>query len=436
LKKILILLLVAAMMLGSLAGIFIYAGLSGNRDENLFEDIPEPVIGSNRFLDLRGADVSMISFKEEAAIFHTFTFDTSTKWPEDESMPGWDLPGEILEKGKYLGLGLSTLAQKGITGKGVAVAVIDRPTLSEHQAFGPGFSYIEVASGHSGTGQPSLNGTAVAGLLAGRDGVAPEATLYYFAVPDGEEPYVQYAEAIHKMLELQQSLSEQDKIRVAAIAKGVEDAGVSGGAGELFDAIEKARQQGIVVIYPGMSALPVTGAGCPPDKDRDDPANYGLWSWSRARGEIAGRLESRSAASWEDAVYILKELLTCEEALDWLEAETINTFLYVAYMYKDYVDFEDWLAMTLDESQRALAVPVDYVTVPDVHGANEYTYYGSSGLSWATGYIAGLATLGVQVEPGVTEQEILELLWDTATPFKGGARLANPVGFINRLTSR
>ncbi|HHY11546.1 MAG TPA: hypothetical protein GX529_02840, partial [Firmicutes bacterium] len=49
-KKILILLLVAAMTLGSLAGIFIYAGLGGNRDENLFEDIPEPVIGSNRFL--------------------------------------------------------------------------------------------------------------------------------------------------------------------------------------------------------------------------------------------------------------------------------------------------------------------------------------------------------------------------------------------------
>jgi hypothetical protein len=435
LKKTVVFLLVAAMIVGPLVAVFVYLGMDDNGDEDLFSDIPQPVIRSNRFVDLRGLDVPLADFTGDGGIFHTFSFDTATQWPDDENLPEPGLPGKLLEQGKYLGLGLNALRERGITGQGVTVAVIDKPLLQEHQAFGSRMKYIEVGPAGSGTDRLSFHGAHVAGLLAGTDGVAPDAILYYFAVHESESPYFQYAEAINKMLELQQELPEQDKIRVAAVAQGVENPRISEGAPELFEAIAKARQQGIIVIYPGMSSLPVTGAGCPPHLDRDNPGNYEVWSWTRAKRDIAGKLKARSASSWEDAVYMLKQMLVYEESLDSLLAAAIETFLGVAYTYRDYVDFHDWLAMVLDETEEALAVPVDCITVPNSNGENEYTYYGSGGLSWSIGYIAGMATLGVQVKPDVTEQEMVKLLWDTATPFQWSLRLANPAGFIERLAS-
>lgn len=435
LKKTVVLLLVAAMLVGPLVTIYIYSYLQkdDNGGQDPFSDIPQPVIRSNRFLDLRGLDVPLADFTGDGEIFHTFTFDTATQWPDDENLPEPGLPGKLLNQGRYLGLELSALKQTGITGQGVSVAVIDRPLLQDHEAFGSRIKYIEVGSDDLGTGELSYRGAHVAGLFAGKDGIAPDAGLYYFAVHEGETPYFQYAEAIHKMLEIQQELPDEDKIRVAVIAQGVENVRLTEGAPELFEAITKARQQGIIVIYPAMSALEVTGAGCPPYLNRDLPENYEVWSWTGAKRDIAGELKARSADSWEDAVYILKQLVY-KDSLDSLQAAAIDTFIGIAYAYQDYLEFHDWMAMVLDESEVALAVPVDYVTVPNSQGADEYTYYGTGALSWATGYIAGLATLAVQVKPEVTEQEVLEALWDTATPFEGNTRLVNPLGFIESLT--
>lgn len=432
-KKTVVLLLIAAMVLTPLVGIFIYARMGNESDEDLFANIPQPVIRSNRFLDLRGHNVPLADFTEDGDIFRTFSFDTATQWPDDENMPEPGLPQRLLAQGKYLGLGLNALRQRGITGQGVTVAVIDKPLLKDHEAFGSRLRYIEVGPGDSDGEGLSYHGAHVAGLLAGKDGVAPDATLYYFAVHEGTTPYLQYAEAIHKMLELQDSLPEPDKIRVAVVAQGAENPSTSEGVLELFQAITKAREQGIIVLYPRMSGLAVTGAGCPPHLDRDLPENYEAWTWTRVKRDVAGELRARSADSWEDAVYILKQMLVHEDALDALQAAAIETFIGVAYAFMDYLEFHDWLAMVLDEAEQALAVPVDYITLPNAQDAQGYTYYGSGALSWATGYLAGLAALGVQVKPDVTEGEILELLWDTATPFDGSTRLVNPAGFIDSL---
>lgn len=437
-KKLVIVLLIAVMVLGSLVGVFMYVG-HGRSEDDRFANIPAPVIGSNRFLDLRGADVSMIDFKDESSVFYTFTFDTMTKWPGDDKMPEAGLPGRILKQGKQLGLDLCSLAQQGITGLGVSVAVIDKPILSTHEAFGSNFHYIEVLPDHPNLERSYYRGAAVAGLLAGKHGVAPDANMYYFAVFDDTDLYVQYAEGIEKLLEVQEALPEQEKIRLAVIGQGLDPVDVatgSNGARDLSKAIDKARQEGIIVIYPGMPGLSFTGAGCPPEKDRNNPANYEVWTWANSKREIAQKLQSQAPRSWDDAISVLIGLLTQEKDLDSLQAEAINSFLYIAYVYQEQINFEEWLAINLAESAQALAVPVDYITVPNVTGDGEYTYYGSGGLSWSIGYVAGLATLGLQVDSDVTQQEIFELLWDTGTPFEGDARLVNPAGFIYELMGR
>lgn len=439
LKKLVILLLVAAMVLGSLVGVFMYAGFRDQTQEGPFADVPAPVIGSYRFADFRGADLSKEDFKvEPPGMFYTFTFDTSTKWPHGEKTPDADLAREILEKGKYPGLGLSSLLQEGITGRGVHVAVIDKPIAEQHRAFARGLNYIEVSPEHPNTGRTHFHGAAVAGILSGQYGVAPESGLYYFAVPDDTEPYARYAEAMEKILELQDSLPGSAKIRVVAIAHGLDPADVAtnaGGAKDWSQAIDKARQQGIIVIYPGMPGLSFTGTGCPPGKDRDNPENYELWSWTRVKQEIAGKLESHQIRSWDDARTMLIRLLTQEKELDSLQAEAINTFIYIGYVYKNYLEFDQWLdSVLLDDPGQVLAIPADYLTVPNVAGPDEYTYYGAGGLSWSTGYLAGLVTLGLQVKPDATEQEIFEALWQSSTPFYGQSRLANPIEYISTLT--
>ena len=78
-KKTVVFLLVAAMIVGPLVAVFVYLGMDDNGDEDLFSDIPQPVIRSNRFVDLRGLDVPLADFTGDGGIFHTFSFDTATQ---------------------------------------------------------------------------------------------------------------------------------------------------------------------------------------------------------------------------------------------------------------------------------------------------------------------------------------------------------------------
>ena len=76
-----------------------------------------------RAMDLRGAD-----------LFKT-TFDSFTSWPSREMLPeGFD-PERVLEWGKCPGLGVRELHERGVTGKGVHVAIIDQPLLMDHEEY-------------------------------------------------------------------------------------------------------------------------------------------------------------------------------------------------------------------------------------------------------------------------------------------------------------
>jgi subtilisin family serine protease len=71
----------------------------------------------------------------------------------------------------------------GITGRGVAVAIIDQPMFQDH----PEFAGRIVAYRDFGTeSESSMHGPAVTSLLAGTNtGTAPEAKVYYASVPSG-----------------------------------------------------------------------------------------------------------------------------------------------------------------------------------------------------------------------------------------------------------
>lgn len=429
-------LLVLAMVGSVLAGILVYLvpAVQG-RDKDPFVGVPSPKISSFRFAQLTGQDLGGIDLSQVTDPW-TLTFDSATKWPEAGRMPEGFSPSELMEETKYLGLGLGDLHDRGVTGKGVCVAVIDTPMLQGHRDFPAGLEYIEMMPGDPGMDRVNFHGSAVSGILAGKNGVAPSARLYFFAVPYDDKPYARYAEAMEKLLALDQDLPPEEKVRVVVVPRGADPFDVVDGvtgASAWGEAIEKAQATGMAVVYPGMEGLQFAGAGAPPDKDRDDPASYRAWTWTSTKAEVVAKIRDSGAGSWEAARKELIRLLTEDPDLDSLRAEAINTYIYLMESYKRIMDFDEWLSMVSSDQPGTLAFPVDFITLPNSESSESYTYYGSGGLSWAASYAAGILALGFQVKPEATPYELYIYLMDTGTPFVAGGKLVNPSGFLEAL---
>src|SRR5581483_10485155 len=116
------------------------------------------------------------------------SFDSSTIWPQSARLPGAYDPARVMELGKDPGLGIRSLHARGITGRGIGIAIIDQPLLIDHQEYASQLRLYEevglsiVTRGLSTHTVANLHGCATASVAVGRScGVAPEADLYYIA---------------------------------------------------------------------------------------------------------------------------------------------------------------------------------------------------------------------------------------------------------------
>ena len=89
------------------------------------------------------------------------------------------------------------------------MAIIDKPIRSTSNEFPKdNLTYIQIGTD---TGF-HFHGISCASILAGKNcGVAPDAKLYYFAVPDNGKNFESYSTAIDKVIELNQKLNEKEK---------------------------------------------------------------------------------------------------------------------------------------------------------------------------------------------------------------------------------
>jgi hypothetical protein len=83
---------------------------------------------------------------------------------------------------------------------------------------------------------------------------------------------------------------------------------------------------------------------------------------------------------------------------------------------------------SLDEPGTLFA-PVDNRTTANQEAEEIYTFWSKGGLSWGAPYIAGVAALGVQANPDLTEKQIEQLLYESGWDFQKG-KLINPVAFV------
>jgi len=257
-------------------------------------------------------------------------------------------------------LRVHSLHAQGITGRGVGIAIIDNPLLTDHQEYAERLRLYEEDNVPS-EAQAHMHGPAVASIAVGKTvGVAPEADLYYIGrwpwdregAKDGKPTatFKYEAEAIQRILQINEQLPPDRKIRVISISFGW--AFGQRGYLEVTAAAQKAKAAGMLII-------------CSSTQEVHGFKFHGL-----------GR-----------------DLLSDPDSFTSYRPARWGSFMYVNHDH--------------------LLVPMDARATASPTGKNEYAFYGEGGWSWSIPYIAGVYALAAQVDPKITPERFWALAMKT-----------------------
>jgi hypothetical protein len=320
-------------------------------------------------MDYRTQDLSQLDLHYSLNDLLLAFFDDRTVWPPANKLPFGFNPQHIMELGRNPGLGVRSLHARGITGKGIGIAIIDMPLLVDHQEYSEQLQlYEELYFYEQAYQQPAqMHGPQVASIAVGKTaGVAPEADLYYIAVDlasgqdaNGNDQYdfTKAAQAIRRILEINQQLPSDRKIRVISMSFGWADK--FSGYDEISAAVAEARAAGVFIIcaYPAMDHI------------------YGYMLSGLERSPLAD----------PDLVTSYSRLHPCD--------------LYAASLH-------------LCQAGRLL-VPMNSRTTASPMGQEEYVFYRMGGEGILMPYLAGIYALAAQVDPEITPERFWELALQT-----------------------
>lgn len=311
-------------------------------------------------VDLRSYDLSELDLRDCRTALTQANFDSRTLWPAPERLPeGFDRQ-QMVEVAKNPELGVRSLHVQGITGHGVGIAIIDNPLLVDHREYAERLQLYEEDNVPS-EAEAHMHGPAVASIAVGKTvGVAPEADLYYIGrwpwdadgANDGRPTttFKYEAEAIRRILQINDQLPANRKIRVISISFGWQPG--QRGVAEVTKAAQEAKAAGLLVISSSVEmthGFKFHGLGRDVLASADDFASY-------------------RPARWGQEMYV---------------------------------------------SHDHLLVPMDMRATASPTGENEYAFYSEGGWSWAIPYIAGAYALAAQVEPKITPERFWALAMKT-----------------------
>lgn len=306
-----------------------------------------------RCRDLSGVDFSASPDK----LLYT-TFDSKTVWP-DNLPEGFD-PQQILDRNRNPGLGVRSLHEQGITGKGVNIGIVDNRLLTDHVEYK---GRLKMYRDFNTWGEPaSMHGSAVASIAVGSTvGVAPEANLYYVSQDpakfgETEECTAPVLEGLTYLLDLNELLPEKDRLDVISISYGWTE---KKGGEELTALVERAKEAGIFVVSSSIKE------------------NYGM-DFSGTSRDPASNPDDRSA--YRPGLF------------------------FAANYQRSPSDFKE-----------VLMIPMDYRATASPTGPEDYVNYVYGGYSWAAPYLAGVYALARQVKPDVSPEEFYRLAMETSS---------------------
>jgi len=308
--------------------------------------LPPYDLSTGTEINLRWCNLASLDLGEKLNDLLCSSFDSKTVWPED--LPeGFD-PARIMELGKNPGLGVRSLHERGITGKGIGIGIVDFTLVVDHVEYADRLQYYDEIEAFANA---HYHGPAVSSIALGKTtGVAPEAELYFIATRFGNEhnepDFHLVAQALERLLDLNRTLPEGSRIRVVSISRGFTPE--CGGYDEIMAAIDRAKEEGVLVVTTTCSreyGVGMSGLDRDPLADPDDVDSYRPGTWQAKR--FFGILDIPTAV---------------------------------------------WAPM----DSRCFAAPT---------GPEDYYFCRAGGWSWVAPYIAGTYALCCQVKPDITPEE-------------------------------
>ncbi|MBN2000575.1 S8/S53 family peptidase [candidate division KSB1 bacterium] len=209
--------------------------LRSNRDLSKLDD----------FIGFQNVSLKNVDLREELELVRRMSFDNLTEWPSKELLPPDFDPLDLLKTHKTPGLNIKKLHADGITGKGIGMAIIDQPLLLGHE------EYTSQIFRYEATGlldlPPQMHGSPIVSIAVGKNiGVAPEASLSYFAVPMWENDNQHYIQTLDKIIKLNEILPNNEKIKVVSISDGSFPSKPH--YAEIQKIFKKAEEMGILIV--------------------------------------------------------------------------------------------------------------------------------------------------------------------------------------------
>jgi hypothetical protein len=224
--------------------------------------------------------------------------------------------------------------------------------------------------------QAEMHAPAVASIAAGKTvGVAPEANLYFIGCTNFtlvnntyELDFTWIAKAIERIIEVNKTLPEGQKIRVLSISAAWSP--YVKGYDEMTAMVNRAVKEGIFVVSSNLfetykNKFYFHGLDIDILSDKDAPSSYNIFSWPL-----------------------------------WL------------LQVRNIPGFSNLYESTFDNNppKELLLIPETSKTTASPTGDSDYVFYRSGGWSWVIPYISGLYALSCQVKPDITP----EVFWNTA----------------------
>jgi len=225
----------------------------------------------DRFQAFQDISLIRLDLRDKIELIDSMTFDTLTEWPSEDKLPAGFNPAKLLKEGKNPGLGIRFLHEKGIDGSGVGIAIIDQPLLLGHEEYTSRIIRYD-ATGLDGL-SPQMHGSPVASIAVGKSiGVAPGASLTYFAVPMWESDNAYYINALRSIFELNRNLPGKEKICVVSISTGMFPHFPN--FDEWKEVLNHAEKLGILVVTCDQAILDYGMLSLIPGEDPDKVQSY------------------------------------------------------------------------------------------------------------------------------------------------------------------
>ena len=225
----------------------------------------------DRFQGFQNISLIRLDLRDKIELINSMTFDTLTEWPSEDKLPVGFNPAKLLREAKNPGLGIRSLHEKGIDGSGVGLAIIDQPLLLGHEEYTSRLIRYD-ATGLDGV-SPQMHGSPVASIAVGKNiGVAPGASLTYFAVPMWKSDNTYYINALRSIFELNKNLPAKEKIRVVSISTGMFP--YFPNFDEWKEVLNHAEKLGILVVTCDQAILDYGMLSLIPGEDPDKVQSY------------------------------------------------------------------------------------------------------------------------------------------------------------------